>query len=48
MTYRPDSAPENLKTIEKVYLRLKNDREVETHIEKIKAHEWVKMVEGER
>ncbi|GFO97532.1 protein with adenine-specific DNAmethyltransferase domains [groundwater metagenome] len=48
MTYMPYSAPENLKTIEKVYLRLKNDREVQVQIEKIKSHPWVKAMEGER
>ncbi|OFV67324.1 MAG: hypothetical protein SCAL_001593 [Candidatus Syntrophoarchaeum caldarius] len=37
---------ENMKMIEDVYMALVGDREVQAWIEKIKAHEWVRMVEG--
>ncbi|MBE0525152.1 MAG: hypothetical protein IBX40_12615, partial [Methanosarcinales archaeon] len=35
----------NMATIEKVYQRLRNDKEIQAHIEKIKAHPWVRVVE---
>ncbi|AEK73452.1 hypothetical protein GQS_07780 [Thermococcus sp. 4557] len=37
---------ENMKTIEKVYKRLKEDKEIVSWIEKIKSHEWVKRIEN--
>jgi len=36
----------NLTAIEKVYQRLEDDKEIQAHIEKIKAHPWVRVVEG--
>ena len=39
---------ENLKTIEEVYKLLKEDKEVQNWIEKIKSHEWVRIIEGEQ
>jgi len=39
---------ENMKTVEEVCKALKEDVKVEKLIEKIKSHEWVKVVEGER
>jgi len=39
---------ENLKTIEEVYNSLVNDKQIQKQIEKIKSHEWVKVIEGER
>lgn len=39
---------ENMKTIVKVYESLKEDKEVRNWIEKIKSHEWVKVIEGEK
>ncbi len=38
---------ENLKIIEGIYKSLKNDGEVQKWIEKIRSHEWVKIIEGE-
>ena len=38
---------ENIKTIEEVYKSLIEDKEIQKHIEKIKSHEWVKVIEGE-
>ena len=38
---------ENMKTTEEVYKSLIEDKEIQSHIEKIKSHEWVKVVEGE-
>ena len=38
---------ENLKTIEEVYKSLKDDEEVQKWIEKIKSHEWVRVIGGE-
>jgi len=38
---------ENMKTVEKVYRALKEDTNVKELIEKIKCHEWVKVIEGE-
>ena len=35
----------NMKTIEKVYRVLVGNREVQAWIERIKAHEWVRVVE---
>jgi len=37
----------NLAAIEKVYQRLEDDKEIQAHIEKIKAHPWVRVVEGD-
>ena len=37
---------ENMKTIEKVYRALVGNREVQAWIERIKQHEWVRVVEG--
>jgi len=37
---------ENTKTIEKVYRALGGDHELQAWIEKIKSHEWVRVVEG--
>jgi len=36
----------NMSTIEWVYQRLKSDSEVQALIERIKGHEWVRVVEG--
>lgn len=38
----------NMEIIERVYQRLRKDKEIQAHIEKIKAHEWVKVVEGQK
>ena len=38
---------ENIKTIEEVYKALKEDVKNRELIEKIKSHEWVKVIEGE-
>ena len=35
----------NLRTVEEVYQALRNDTEVQVWIEKIKSHEWVKVIE---
>jgi len=37
---------ENTKTIEEVYRTLGGDHELQAWIEKIKGHEWVRVVEG--
>ncbi len=37
---------ENMRTIEKVYGALSSDKKIQEQIEKIKAHEWVKIIEG--
>jgi len=37
---------ENTKTIEEVYRTLGGDHELQAWIEKIKSHEWVRVVEG--
>ena len=37
---------ENTKTIEEVYRALGGDHELQVWIEKIKSHEWVRVVEG--
>ena len=37
---------ENMSTIEWAYQRLKSDSEVQALIERIKGHEWVRVVEG--
>jgi len=37
---------ENMAAIEKVYQRLRDDEGVQACIEKIKAHPWVRVVEG--
>jgi len=39
---------ENLKTIVEVYNALINDKAIQKQIQKIKSHEWVKVIEGER
>jgi hypothetical protein len=39
---------ENLSTIEAVYNSLREDKEIQKLIEKIKSHEWVKVIEKER
>jgi len=39
---------ENMKTVEDVYKSLIEDKEIQKQIEKIKSHEWVKVVEEER
>jgi len=36
-----------MKTVEKVYKVLKEDGKIKELIEKIKSHEWVKVIEGE-
>jgi len=38
---------ENMKTVGEVYKALKEDVKVKELIEKIKSHEWVKVIEGE-
>ena len=35
-----------MEIIERVYWHLHEDKEVQAQIEKIKAHEWVRVVEG--
>ncbi|ABE53032.1 Eco57I restriction-modification methylase domain-containing protein [Methanococcoides burtonii] len=37
----------NMTVIERVYQRLKNDKEIQGCIRQIKSHPWVKVVEGE-
>ena len=37
---------ENTNTIEEVYRALVGDHELQAWIEKIKSHEWVRVVEG--
>lgn len=37
---------ENLKIIENVYDYLNKNKEIQKQIERIKEHEWVKVVEG--
>jgi len=37
---------ENMKVIEEVYEALRGDEEVMGWVEKIKVHEWVRVVEG--
>jgi len=39
---------ENMKTVEEVYKALKEDVKIRELIEKIKSHEWVKVIEGGR
>ncbi|OFV67330.1 MAG: hypothetical protein SCAL_001599 [Candidatus Syntrophoarchaeum caldarius] len=41
-----DLENENLKTIIEVVKAIKSDREIMELIEKIKGHEWVRLVEG--
>ena len=43
----PRGERENTKTIEEVYRALVGDHELQAWIEKIKGHEWVRVVEGE-
>jgi len=38
---------ENMDVINKVYLSLTQDKEVQKWIERIKSHEWIKIIEGE-
>ena len=42
------SEEEKLKVIKEVVEKIKGDRKVKREIEKIKNHEWVKIIEGER
>ena len=37
----------NMAIIEKVYQRLKDDKEIQGRIQQIKVHPWVRVVEGE-
>ena len=37
----------NTKTIESVHDAIINDKQIQQQIEKIRGHEWVKLVEGE-
>ena len=37
---------ENMKTTEEIYKALKKDVKIKELIEKIKSHEWVKVIEG--
>jgi len=37
-----------MKTIEEVYKSLIEDKEIQKQIEKIKSHQWVKIIEGEK
>lgn len=37
----------NIKTIEEVYDDLKNCKQIQEQIEKIKSHSWIKIIEGE-
>lgn len=37
----------NMKVIERVYQRLRDDKEIQAQIEMRKAHPWVRVVEGE-
>ena len=39
---------ENLRIIEKVVEKIKNDKKIMEQIEKIKSHPWVKVIEGEK
>jgi len=39
---------EDLNIIDEVYNSLKKDKQIQKQIEKIKSHEWVKVIEGER
>ena len=39
---------ENLKIIEEVYNASIKDKEIQKQIEKIKEHEWVKIIEGDK
>jgi len=36
----------NLETIQEVYKSIKQDIEIKELIEKIKSHEWVRVIEG--
>jgi len=38
---------ENMDVINKVYHSLTQDKEVQKWIERIKSHEWIKIIEGE-
>ena len=38
---------ENMEKIEEVYNVLKENAEIQMWIEKIKSHEWVKVIKGE-
>ena len=37
---------ENMKVIEQVYNSMKDNKEIQKWIEKIKFHEWIKTIEG--
>ena len=36
----------NMKVIERVYRRLRDDKEIQAQIEGIRGHPWVRVVEG--
>ncbi len=36
----------NMGVIERVYQRLKDDKEIQAQIKKIKEHPWVRVVDG--
>ena len=38
---------ESMEIVEEVYKALIKDKEVQEHIERIREHEWVKVIEGE-
>ena len=38
---------ENMKTIKEVYNTFKNDAEIQKLIEKIRSHNWIRVIEGE-
>ncbi|MEM3567764.1 MAG: hypothetical protein QXS83_04280, partial [Thermoplasmata archaeon] len=38
---------ENLMTIQEVYQKLSQDKEIQRMLEKINSHPWVKKIEGE-
>ena len=37
----------NMESINEFYNALKEDKEIQEWIEKIKSHEWIKVIEGE-
>jgi len=37
----------NMETIEEVYYTLVNDQKIKELIDRIKSHEWVRVIEGE-
>jgi len=36
----------NVEVIQEVYEKMKSDKEIQKWIERIKSHEWVKVIEG--